>query len=200
MKRKLAFFVCIAVFTFVDFEQYTSLLPCIDINNETYVTQQWMVGVTVSHGFHEMLDNWWCHYKQLKLTMKVKMITEDALTFDRYKSTRELQVVRGDFTLRTTNALDYRTREYKKPVSKRATYLLKEIKNGKHIIYTDIDTVWLKDPRLYLKGGFDVWAPLYHWYHYCTGFVALSATSAVECFLIEWEYYAATTFIKPICI
>jgi hypothetical protein len=132
--------------------------------------------------------------------MKVKMITEDALTFDRYKSTRELQVVRGDFTLRTTNALDYRTREYKKPVSKRATYLLKEIKNGKHIIYTDIDTVWHKDPRLYLKGGFDVWAPLYHWYHYCTGFVALSATSAVECFLIEWEYYAATTFIKPICI
>ena len=46
MKRKcsfrciLALFVCIAVFTFVDFEQYTSLLPCIDINN---VTQQWMV-------------------------------------------------------------------------------------------------------------------------------------------------------------
>ena len=32
-----------------------------------------------------------------------------------------------------------------------------------------------------------MWAPLYHWYHYCTGFVALRATSAVECFLIEWE-------------
>jgi hypothetical protein len=63
----------------------------------------------------------------------------------------------------------------------------KEINYGKYIIYTDIDTVWLKGPRLYLKGGFDVWAPLYHWYHYCTGFVALSATSAVECFLIEWE-------------
>jgi hypothetical protein len=73
-----ALFVCIAVFTFVDFEQCTSLLPCIDINNETYVTQQWMVVVTVSHGFHEMFDNWWYHYKQLKLTMKVKMITEDA--------------------------------------------------------------------------------------------------------------------------
>jgi hypothetical protein len=146
-----------------------------------------MVVVTVSHGFHEMFDNWWYHYKQLKLTMKVKMITEDALTFDRYKSTWELQVVRGDFTLRTTNALNYRTREYKKLVSKRATYLLKEINYGRNIIYTDIDTVWLKDPRLYLKGGFDVWAPLYHWYRYCTGFVALRATSAVEYFLIEWE-------------
>ena len=146
-----------------------------------------MVVVTVSHGFHEMFDNWWYHYKQLKLTMKVKMITEDALTFDRYKSTWELQVVRGDFTLRTTNALNYRTREYKKLVSKRAIYLLKEINYGRNIIYTDIDTVWLKDPRLYLKGGFDVWAPIYHWYRYCTGFVALRATSAVEYFLIEWE-------------
>ena len=62
--------------------------------------------------------------------MKVKMITEDALTFDRYKSTRELQVVQGDCILRTINALNYRTREYKKPVSKRATYLLKEMQNS----------------------------------------------------------------------
>jgi hypothetical protein len=63
-----------------------------------------MVVVTVSHGFHEMFDNWWYHYKQLKLTMKVKMITEDALTFDRYKSTWELQVVRGDFTKKYSTA------------------------------------------------------------------------------------------------
>ena len=100
------------------------------------------------------------------------MITEDALTFHRYKSTWELQVVRYDFILRTTNALNYGTREYKKLVRKRAIYLLKEINNGKNIIYSDIDTIWLKDPRIYLKGGYDVCAALDHWYHYCTGFIA----------------------------
>jgi hypothetical protein len=75
----------------------------------------------------------------IEMCIVQKMIAEDALTFDRYKSTRELHVVRGDFTLRMTNALNYRTREYKKLVSKRATYLLKEINYGKYIIYTDID-------------------------------------------------------------
>ena len=88
------------------------------------------------------------------------------------------------YTLRTTNALNYGTREYKKLVRKRATYLLKEIKNGKNTIYSDIDTFWLKDPRIYLKGGYDVCATLDHWYHYCTGFIALRATSAVEHFLV----------------
>ena len=99
------------------------------------------------------------------------MITEDALKFNRYKSTRELQFVRGDFTLRTTNTLNYVTREYKKLVRKRATYLLKEIKNGKNIIYSDIDTVWLKKSKnifergLRRVGTFGSVVPLLHGIH-----------------------------------
>ena len=47
-----------------------------------------------------------------------------------------------------------------KIVKKRSVYLAQLIENYANIIYTDIDTIWLKDPRPFLDGNYDFWAPI----------------------------------------
>ena len=42
----------------------------------------------------------------------------------------------------------------------RPVYLLKLLKTYTNIIYTDIDTVWKKDPRPFLHGKYDFWGQL----------------------------------------
>ena len=55
--------------------------------------------------------------------------------------------------------------DFKKPgfrylVRKRPNYLIKAMEKYDKIIYSDIDTVWLKDPRPFLQGDYDFWAIL----------------------------------------
>jgi mannosyltransferase OCH1-like enzyme len=51
------------------------------------------------------------------------------------------------------------------------TYLLIVLRNN-ILIYTDVDTIWLKDPRSFLNGDYDMWASMDGPVHYCTGFMA----------------------------
>ena len=66
------------------------------------------------------------------------------------------------------------------------------------MIYSDIDTVWLKDPRLFLKGNYDFWAqidgvidgyPYVNGYipFFCTGFMALSRTEKTMNLIQKWK-------------
>ena len=43
---------------------------------------------------------------------------------------------------------------------KRPAYILQLLQMHPKIIYTDIDTVWLKDPRRFLLGDYDFWGQL----------------------------------------
>jgi hypothetical protein len=45
-------------------------------------------------------------------------------------------------------------------------------RNNATVIYTDVDTIWLKDPRPFLNGDYDMWASIDGRVHYCTGFMA----------------------------
>jgi hypothetical protein len=36
-------------------------------------------------------------------------------------------------------------------------YILAFIKRGLNVIYTDVDTIWLKDPRSFLNDHYDMW-------------------------------------------
>jgi len=132
-------------------------------------------------------------------------------------------------------AEDYDSKAYKKLVSSRATYLLnlmcsleegepnaaaneviegdgdmKVKKENLVIVYSDLDTVWLKDPFKYIqtelfgsnnKGGtqlkqqpnYDILAAVDdHNYnnvtdYYCTGYLAIAQTPASFAFLSQWE-------------
>ena len=43
---------------------------------------------------------------------------------------------------------------------RRPFYLQKMLNEYSKLIYTDIDTVWKKDPRVYLDGDYDFWGQL----------------------------------------
>ena len=43
---------------------------------------------------------------------------------------------------------------------KRPAYLLHMLRQNSKIIYTDIDTIWLRDPRPSLTGNFDFWGQI----------------------------------------
>ena len=43
---------------------------------------------------------------------------------------------------------------------KRPAYILELLQNYSKVIYTDIDTVWLKDPRPYFTGDYDFWGQI----------------------------------------
>ena len=43
---------------------------------------------------------------------------------------------------------------------KRPAYILELLKILPKLIYTDIDTVWLKDPRTYFIGDYDFWGQI----------------------------------------
>ena len=83
-------------------------------------------------------------------------------------------------------------------VARRSYYLLQLFKKYPNIIYTDVDTVWLKDPRPYFVGDFDFWGqldgvidgtPYFHGFipHFCTGFMALRSTVGTLNLLNDWH-------------
>ena len=43
---------------------------------------------------------------------------------------------------------------------KRPAYILELLQKYPKLIYTDIDTVWLRDPRPYLIGDYDFWGQI----------------------------------------
>jgi len=147
----------------------------------------WVVFVTVSAGFDDMFRNWLHWYRQLNLDSKVVVFAEDKITFDKYSGVKGLDIwnlVNGNGPV---SALDYNTLLYKKIVSRRSSYLLRLFDVYSHIIYSDIDTVWLRDPRPYFAGDYDLWAQLDAPGYVCTGFMALRKSNDVLELLRLWN-------------
>jgi hypothetical protein len=153
---------------------------------KTLVTP-WVVLVTVSAGFDDMFQNWQYWYRRLNLDSRVVVFAEDKLTYDKYNGVEGLEVWNTGNDTGTYNALDYNTLLYKQIVSRRSSHLLRLFGTYTHIIYTDIDTVWLRDPRPYFTGDYDMWAQLDGPQHICTGFMALKKTSDVLELLTLWN-------------
>ena len=95
--------------------------------------------------------------------------------------------------------MNYRSIGFNLLTSRRPFYLLSLIKVYKKIIFSDIDTVWMGDPRPYFKNDrFDFWAqidgviegsPYFKGFipFICTGFLALKSTSKTLEMLTRWK-------------
>ena len=93
--------------------------------------------------------------------------------------------------------MNYNNKGFNQLTSRRSRYLLDLLQQHDSIIYTDIDTIWRKDPRPYFTGSFDFWAQIGglfdgspHLDGYlpivCTGFLALQSTPKTKELFNNW--------------
>lgn len=150
-------------------------------------SEEWTVLVTVSSGFQDMFDNWWHYLSLLKLPLPVIVVAEDNATYNRYKNNINFAVVNGLTQSHDEKAFDYNTKQYKALVSNRPTYILAVLARGLNVIYSDVDTIWLKDPRSFLNGHYDMWGSTDRPLYYCTGFLAFKPSPLSEDLLQKWK-------------
>ena len=154
---------------------------------------RWITVVTVSSGFWDMFENWMHHFESVRTGMQVTVISEDDRTAAKLRDVHGISSIRGEHSAVSSMALKYDTGEYRRLVSRRAKYLLDVMKSnpGAHVLYSDIDTVWLADPRPYLTGSVDVWGSVDDVIHgkpyICTGFLGFRPTSATRRLLSAWQ-------------
>ena len=150
---------------------------------------KWQVVVTVSSGFIDMFENWLYYFQRLHIG-NVTLIAEDRVVRETYRNRFGVDTIDGIF-VEEGKAHDYKTKGYLQMVSKRARYLLDVLKTHKRIIYTDIDTIWLSDPRPYFSGNNDLWLQVDAIHnernYYCTGFFAMVYSDTVIQLMEDWD-------------
>lgn len=156
--------------------------------------RNWVIMVTASSGFDDMFQNWVCWYQRLRLTnVTLVVVAEDMKAYEKYRTSSEWTTVKGVNMTQTTfvGPASYDTAQYHSLVSRRASYILKLLQDSKAVIYSDIDTVWLSDPRKYLEGVIDFAASVDATKHgkpfFCTGLLAFKKTSKSVKLLADWD-------------
>jgi len=124
--------------------------------------------------------------------MTVVMLAEDSVTLAAYSNQTEIDVWKTSFQSQPDSAaLNYDTSSYKNLVSRRPRHLLRILEVHPNIIYTDIDTVWLGDPRPYISGEYDFAGGLDDVIngnpYYCTGFLVFRDTASSKRLLRTWQ-------------
>ena len=167
----------------------------------------WTIMITVNDGYFDFFHNWWLYYIKLDISLPVIILAEDDKVFSRLTALDLPNVTVQRSALTSVRSIDhnYETPEYLKMVSNRATYIIdffcSDAHNGGGVIYTDIDTIWLKDPIPYItrfendKDGsdYDIIMQIdnknYNNYkpYYCTGFMAIHSNQRTLELMKKWE-------------
>tara|TARA_B100000482_G_scaffold18802_1_gene12598 strand:+ start:232 stop:996 length:765 start_codon:yes stop_codon:yes gene_type:complete len=167
-----------------------SAVPTAHASNEWFEPGT-AVLITVSHGFEDMFRNWWHWYAKLDLNMEVLLLAEDEPTRSAFAESRNWTVITTTMGALPTKDHTYETPIYKKLVSRRPHNILRGLDKYPRLIYTDVDTVWLSDPRPHFAAGaYDFWGQLddgtLQSPYYCTGFLAFKNTAPTRALLSKW--------------
>ena len=154
---------------------------------------KWKVVISSAWGFRHMLNNWLYYYEKLNLGLPTRLIAEDDETFKFYseRNLPYLEVVKGVEQNMTNEAHSYESTNYKKIVSQRARYLLEVLNKNENVLYSDIDSIWLHDPRPYFIGeDISLWAQSDgirdRTCYVCTGLLAIRCNNEMKNVVKEW--------------
>jgi len=151
---------------------------------------QWTILLTVNDGFYDFFQNWWIHYDRLKLLNTVVVVAEDDAVYAKLKVNLNITVERS--SLINANAHSYESTDYKVMVSTRAQHILRHLRVGEDVLYSDVDTVWRSDPMVHLVSQ-DIVAevdnPTYEGVspYYCTGFMAIHSNARTIRMMEQWN-------------
>ena len=155
------------------------------------ITTTWTILLTVNDGFYDFFQNWWAHFDRLDMPQKVVVVAEDDVVYAKLKSNSRITVERSQ--LSQTAAHDYNGKEYKQMVSTRAQHILRHLRSGENVLYTDVDTVWRRDPTNYLNQSADLVAQLDAPDYYCTGFMGFRSNARSIQLMERWDTELAKT-------
>ena len=154
--------------------------------------QNWMILMTVNTAYLDFLQNWFSFYRRLKLNVPVTLIAEDRSSFEKlsqlYNNYSDYVTIEQSGNENAEDPADFNTPQFFKLVGQRPAHILKYLRLGYNVVYTDTDTVWLKDPFPHFVGMFDIWAQLDNTTH-CTGFLAIQCNERTLQFAQDWKSY-----------
>ena len=124
--------------------------------------------------------------------MNVAGIVEGSTAFGTRLAACLIERPSGDNAINDHAAQHYKSHFYKRLVSRRANYIRNELQAAPMVIYSDIDSVWLKDPTASLsEDDVDMWGQKdgdRSWgTYFCTGLIAFRQTKASLEFLEMWD-------------
>jgi hypothetical protein len=128
----------------------------------------------------------------LTLNMTLIVVAEDKLTYTELSDSVHWVTLNTSIgTDLPAHAFDYDTASFKSLVSRRPDHILRVLRLHPKVIYTDIDTIWLRDPRPFLDGDYDFWGGLDDIIddlpYFTTGFLAFAATPNSLKLLQNWR-------------
>ncbi|KAL3802530.1 hypothetical protein HJC23_012549 [Cyclotella cryptica] len=186
--------------------------------------QCFAIAVTVNMAFYDFFVNWYHHYDDAVVRATAShspllvVIAEEKELYEQLQSDPLLkdtntEIVLGAYaTSLSSESLAFNSKEYKSMVSSRATHLLNILCSlnalsdhgaNWNLVYSDIDTVWLKDPLPIIKAKlfdgddsnpkYDILAAVDNAElfgftpYYCTGFLVITSTPAAMHLISSWE-------------
>jgi uncharacterized protein (TIGR01627 family) len=194
------------VFGAMKWNQYlktSRLVPWTDPSEKTKEALpigSWIVLVEVNDGYYDFFLNWLYHFEQLQLGLDLVVFAEDDVVHKKLE--RDIQSTRPNIEIERSGSsflpksLDYNSKQYKELVSARATHILTKLKDGRNVIYTDVDTVWKGNPLPYLvwvgdtadavlevdTAKYEGMSP-----YYCTGFMAFVSNERTIHLMEYWK-------------
>jgi len=181
---------------------FPSSLSQIDAHLSYFRSQNapyWTVMVTVSDGYYDFLLNWLFHFERLNLNVDLIVIAEDNLVKAKLEA-RELasniRIEHSGLDLEP-KAFQYGNTNFKVLMATRATHILKELRAGSNLIFSDIDTVWRLNPLPYFETDEEQAADMMIQVDkpeasgfkpfYCAGFMAVKSNERTIQMMLDWE-------------
>lgn len=149
--------------------------------------EKWTILLTISDEYFDFFQNWWWFFIRLNLEARVLVIAEDGNVFRKIMSnySEYAYVERTELDIEEEMLFDAEGR--KKIAYSRISHILRYLKNGTNILYTDVDTVWLESPFKYFTGKCDMWIQMEDESIYSTGFMAISSNKNTLNFMHRWR-------------
>jgi rhamnogalacturonan II specific xylosyltransferase len=156
----------------------------------TNVEYDWVLLLTVNNGYFDFFNNWRLHFVKLNISLPVYVIAEDNIVYNKLINIKDIgmTVQRSEYISINTSVI-YDSILYKKMVSARPKYILSFMKKGMNIIYSDLDSVWLKNPLPYFTGNFDIWSQVDSepMSIFCTGLLAIKNNKSTLRIVRRWH-------------
>jgi len=178
-------------------DSVTGWFPGLHQLTELRPSPDWTILLTVNDGFYDFFENWWTFFRRLEAVHRVVVVAEDDVAYAKLQTKTGLTVERSHLTQTAAHA--YSTKEYNKMVSTRAGHILRHLRAGENVVYTDVDTVWLSDPTDYIPQGVDIVAQVDGQSYkgtspyYCTGFMGIRSNERSIQLIERWGIQLAKT-------